>query len=135
MRRTDVVGIFRPDRSGPPGRRVLAEQHDEWTEMRRYIGLDILAKSRLTKIPDPVSQTLLISPTIGKRREWPAPVALQQFAKRTEIKIQVLGRESEMVAKLAHAFSRSISVRPTRSVSSGVIAPASSRRTACLSIS
>jgi putative transposase len=32
---------------------VLAEQHDEWTEMRRYIGLDILAKSRLTKITDP----------------------------------------------------------------------------------
>jgi len=26
----------------------LAEQHDEWTEMRRYIGLDILAKSRAT---------------------------------------------------------------------------------------
>jgi putative transposase len=24
----------------------LAEQHDEWTEMRRYIGLDILARSR-----------------------------------------------------------------------------------------
>jgi putative transposase len=32
---------------------VLAEQHDEWTEMRRYIGLDILAKSRMTKITDP----------------------------------------------------------------------------------
>jgi transposase-like protein len=40
----------------PPGRdalirlvgAVLAEQHDEWTEMRRYIGLDVLAKSRLT---------------------------------------------------------------------------------------
>jgi putative transposase len=29
---------------------VLAEQHDEWTEMRRYIGLDILARSRLAKI-------------------------------------------------------------------------------------
>jgi hypothetical protein len=26
---------------------VLAEQHDEWTEMRRYIGLEVLAKSRL----------------------------------------------------------------------------------------
>jgi putative transposase len=26
----------------------LAEQHDEWTEMRRYIGLEVLAKSRLT---------------------------------------------------------------------------------------
>jgi putative transposase len=31
---------------------VLAEQHDEWTEMRRYIGLDILTRSRLAKITD-----------------------------------------------------------------------------------
>jgi hypothetical protein len=34
---------------------VLAEQHDEWTEMRRYIGLDILARSRLTKITNETS--------------------------------------------------------------------------------
>ena len=27
---------------------VLAEQHDEWTEMRRYIGPDVLAKSRMS---------------------------------------------------------------------------------------
>ena len=31
---------------------VLAEQHDEWTEMRRYIGLDVLAKARLRLATD-----------------------------------------------------------------------------------
>jgi len=29
---------------------VLAEQHDEWVEGRRYLGLEVLAKSRLTLI-------------------------------------------------------------------------------------
>ena len=63
-RRTDVVGIF-------PARdalirlvgAVLAEQHDEWAEMRRYIGLDILAKSRLT-LTDPASSEEVTLPAI-----------------------------------------------------------------------
>jgi putative transposase len=31
---------------------VLAEQHDEWAEGRRYLGLDVLARARLTAVPD-----------------------------------------------------------------------------------
>ncbi len=32
---------------------VLAEQHDEWAEGRRYFALDVLTKARLKAVPDP----------------------------------------------------------------------------------
>jgi transposase-like protein len=65
-RRTDVVGIF-PDR--PSIIRlvgaVLAEQHDEWAEGRRYLGLELLARCRAAT-----------EPTTDTTEEVPDPLAI-----------------------------------------------------------
>src|SRR5215210_5393188 len=67
-RRTDVVGVF-PDRTSLVRLvgAVLADQHDEWTEQRRYLGLEILAKSRL--------QDITCSPTDAEEVTIPAITA------------------------------------------------------------
>ena len=62
-RRTDVVGIF-PDR--PSIIRlvgaVLAEQHDEWAEGRRYLGLDVLTRAQTvnTAVDEEVTNELTL---------------------------------------------------------------------------
>ena len=63
-RRTDVVGIF-PDRASIIRLvgAVLAEQHDEWAEGRRYLGLDVLARAQavntdVEEVTDPDLQAL-----------------------------------------------------------------------------
>jgi putative transposase len=65
-RRTDVVGIF-PDRAALIRLvgAVLAEQHDEWTEGRRYLGLDVLGRARLTMInTEPASSEEVTLPAL-----------------------------------------------------------------------
>ena len=60
-RRTDVVGIF-PDRASIIRLvgAVLAEQHDEWAEGRRYPGLDVLARSQAINTTEEVTEELTL---------------------------------------------------------------------------
>ena len=42
---------------------VLAEQHDEWIESRRYLGLDVLNRSRAT-VTGPTDSAPIATPAL-----------------------------------------------------------------------
>ena len=57
------MGIF-PDRASVIRLvgAVLAEQHDEWAEGRRYLGLDLLQRARLTAVPGNLVEEVTTKP-------------------------------------------------------------------------
>lgn len=62
----DVVGIF-PDRTSIIRLvgAVLAEQHDEWADGRRYLGLEVLGRSRLALVSTDTQEKEKATDTVG----------------------------------------------------------------------
>ena len=83
---------------------ILAEQNDEWTEARRYMGRELLAKARLhlvesqTDEPDPPHRTHRIASEVDHRaavdtplqRAWPFDAAACKMAAGVELRHQAV---------------------------------------------
>ncbi len=52
---------------------VLAEQHDDWIEGRRYLGLDVLARSRRTPSEDATTDPAQPAPAEAISAREPGP--------------------------------------------------------------